>query len=316
MPGREQLTHAENEIATHSGLSHPSILPLLESQIVSSSSRGGAGNRRHPSSQNSTSASHISIGIEDEPASESCGTALLVLPALPDGDLAKEVERLRGMPPIVGQRHRGLASHDILDIFMQARAQSVKSAQLVSFPSLPPPNAKLCDALIYLHEVKGLAHLDVKPHNLLIERPAGEGIDRGRGVDGGRGGEASRDKESGACTASALSAPKRPCSYRVFLTDFGSAEPRMACPSTRRDALSLQDQAAAHCTATYRAPELWDVPTGLPLDLAKCDIWAAGCTFFHVMYGCSPFQQAADQPGGSIALAALNCSVPWPKEGR
>ena len=59
------------------------------------------------------------------------------------------------------------------------------------------------------------------------------------------------------------------------------------------------------------------VPRQLPqLDYAKCDIWAAGCLLYSIMYGgqyaASPFQWAADQPGGSIALAALNCSVRWP----
>jgi serine/threonine kinase 16 len=96
--------------------------------------------------------------------------------------------------------------------------------------------------------------------------------------------------------------------------DFGSAQKRHIQPATRREALSIQETAEAHCTASYRAPELFDVPTGQALDYAKCDIWSAGCTLYHAMYGCSPFQKAVDQPGGSIALAVMNCSIPWPKD--
>ncbi len=53
--------------------------------------------------------------------------------------------------------------------------------------------------------------------------------------------------------------------------------------------------------------------TGTPLDYARCDIWAAGATLYHSMYGASPFQRAMDQPGGSLALAVLNGSIMWPK---
>ena len=71
--------------------------------------------------------------------------------------------------------------------------------------------------------------------------------------------------------------------YRAALMDFGSAMPRLVTPSTRRQALDLQEDAGAHCTATYRAPELFDVPTGIALDLAKCDMWSAGCLLFATM---------------------------------
>ena len=85
-----------------------------------------------------------------------------------------------------------------------------------------------------------------------------------------------------------------------------------------------QEDAEANCTATFRAPELFDIPTGrqvwglvtlerlqvrdvtpitainllmyIPpqLDYAKCDIWSVGCLLYGLMYGgqyaASPFQ--------------------------
>lgn len=72
--------------------------------------------------------------------------------------------------------------------------------------------------------------------------------------------------------------------YKAVLMDFGSAMPRLATPLTRQQALDLQEDAAAHCTATYRAPELFDVPTGLTIDLARSDVWSAGCLLFAAMY--------------------------------
>ena len=72
--------------------------------------------------------------------------------------------------------------------------------------------------------------------------------------------------------------------YKAVLMDFGSAMPRFTTPSTRQQALDLQEDAGAHCTATYRAPELFDVPTGLTIDLARSDIWSAGCLLFATMY--------------------------------
>lgn len=43
---------------------------------------------------------------------------------------------------------------------------------------------------------------------------------------------------------------------------------------TRQQALLEQDIAAEHCTMPYRAPELFDVKTGVELD-EKVDIWVS-----------------------------------------
>lgn len=174
------------------------------------------------------------------------------------------------------------------------------------------PASQVCEALHYLHESKGIAHRDIKPHNVLIVRPLSSGGTLS--ADASSSGGPNGDLEAGASQK-----PARPSSgtgaYSAMLMDFGSAASRHVTPATRREALALQEEAEALCTATYRAPELFDVPTGLPLDFAKCDVWAAGCLLYAGMYGASPFQHAVEQTGGSIALATLNCSLPWPRTG-
>ncbi len=51
----------------------------------------------------------------------------------------------------------------------------------------------------------------------------------------------------------------------------------------------------ANCTATFRAPELWDVPSPCTLNQGACDVWAAGCTLYAMMYEQSPFQISLNQ---------------------
>lgn len=77
----------------------------------------------------------------------------------------------------------------------------------------------------------------------------------------------------------------------------------------------------------YRAPELFDVKTGVTLD-EKVDIWVSlpitthpfsdnsqslGCTLFALAYSHSPFENTqTTEQGGSIAMAVLNAQYKHP----
>ncbi|KAH9930023.1 Pkinase-domain-containing protein [Fomitopsis serialis] len=97
------------------------------------------------------------------------------------------------------------------------------------------------------------------------------------------------------------------------LMDFGSAMKARIKIENRSQALLQQDLAAEQCTMAYRAPELFDVKTGITLD-EKVDIWSLGCTLFALAYSHSPFEnmQTTEQ-GGSIAMAVMNAQYKHPQ---
>ncbi|KAG2139198.1 protein kinase [Suillus bovinus] len=97
-----------------------------------------------------------------------------------------------------------------------------------------------------------------------------------------------------------------------ILMDFGSTVKARIKIDSRSLALLQQDIAAEQSTMAYRAPELFDVKTGVTLD-EKVDIWSLGCTLFALAYSHSPFEniQTTEQ-GGSIAMAVLNAQYKHP----
>ncbi|GAA5933799.1 uncharacterized protein JCM15063_000469 [Sporobolomyces koalae] len=97
-----------------------------------------------------------------------------------------------------------------------------------------------------------------------------------------------------------------------ILMDFGSALPARIEVPDRRIALLQQDLAAEHCSMPFRAPELFDVKTGVTLD-EKVDIWSLGCTLYAMAYSTSPFETTQESShGGSIAMAVLNGKYSFP----
>lgn len=98
---------------------------------------------------------------------------------------------------------------------------------------------------------------------------------------------------------------------RPVLMDFGSCAPARITVSTRQQALELQDLAAEHCTLPYRAPELFDVKTGISVD-ERVDVWSLGCTIFALMYGVSPFEQQQNETGASLNMAILSGQYKFP----
>ncbi|WIA19338.1 hypothetical protein OEZ85_003970 [Tetradesmus obliquus] len=275
----EKLSAARKEVEVLRALSHVHCLHLLDHAI-------------NPCSSSSSLAYSV----------------LLVFPAYEDGTLADELERLAAAG-------RQLSSHQVLDIFRQ-----------------------ICAGVAHMHS-RGYAHMDIKPHNVLIRRPrssssssraqrqqqqqlprppsalqmvmtaAGRGAAAAAGDDGGDGDGADEQRGLAGDVEAGRSLVVR--GYEAVLTDFGSARSIPIHIDSRAAALTVQENAEAHCTATFRAPELFDVPSHCTLD-GRLDVWALGCTLYAMMYGASPFQQAVDQ-GASLALAVMNCLIPWPK---
>eukprot|EP01018_Ginkgo_biloba_P039811 Gb_41703 [translate_table: standard] len=96
-----------------------------------------------------------------------------------------------------------------------------------------------------------------------------------------------------------------------ILMDFGSAAPAKREVRSRSEALKVQEWAAEHCSAPYRAPELWDCPSHADID-ERTDIWSLGCTLYAIMYGMSPFEYSLGESGGSLQLAAMSGQLKWP----
>eukprot|EP00246_Nothoceros_aenigmaticus_P006304 TRINITY_DN19121_c0_g1_i1.p1 TRINITY_DN19121_c0_g1~~TRINITY_DN19121_c0_g1_i1.p1 ORF type:complete len:399 (+),score=60.11 TRINITY_DN19121_c0_g1_i1:150-1199(+) len=101
----------------------------------------------------------------------------------------------------------------------------------------------------------------------------------------------------------------------AVLMDFGSTAPAIRRIRSRTEALQLQEWAAQHSSAPYRAPELWDCPSHADLE-QRTDIWALGCTLFALMYGVSPFEYSLGEAGGSLQLAAMSGQIKWPPPAR
>ncbi|XP_062354030.1 serine/threonine-protein kinase 16 isoform X1 [Cinclus cinclus] len=111
------------------------------------------------------------------------------------------------------------------------------------------------------------------------------------------------------------------------LMDLGSMNQARIEVSSSQEAMAVQDWAAQRCTISYRAPELFTVPSQCVID-ERTDIWvriqpsglphpllqgctdtitlqSLGCVLYCMMFGEGPYD-AIFQKGDSVALAVQN----------
>ena len=146
----------------------------------------------------------------------------------------------------------------------------------------------------------GYAHRDMKPHNILL---AGEHCYANP--------HAAQSPASASAAAAAALAPGAGLASEPtpILIDLGSATPIPETPLDRRAAATIQDRAAEHSTASYRAPELWDVRVGVVLD-ERADLFSLGLILYYMAFGCSAFENEIE---GVLTLAIRQGNVRFPE---
>ena len=100
------------------------------------------------------------------------------------------------------------------------------------------------------------------------------------------------------------------------LVDLGSCSAFAEPLRDRRDCLALQDFAAAHCTLSYRAPELWQPQIG-DARQGAADVFALGALGWALAFGYSPFESELRARGPVIVESshsrALSAPAPPPR---
>ena len=90
---------------------------------------------------------------------------------------------------------------------------------------------------------------------------------------------------------------------RPILMDFGSTMKARVKIENRSQALLQQDIAAEQSTMAYRAPELFDVKTGVTID-EKVDIWSLGIMAIEMIENEPPYLD--EEPLKALYLIATN----------
>ncbi|DBB02259.1 TPA: hypothetical protein ACH3X3_011281 [Trebouxia sp. C0006] len=171
---------------------------------------------------------------------------------------------------------------------------------------------QVCHGVQALHScTPPLAHRDIKPHNVLLQRHKQHDSEAADPI----GSQSHPGDDLEAQPLHAVGAEPVSSSYHAVVMDFGSCQTAHVEVRNRTEALAVQEDAEAHCTAPYKAPELFDVPSQCTID-ERVDVWSLGCLLYFMMYGISPFERAVNEAGGSLALAVINNKLWWPPQDR
>ncbi|NWH59715.1 STK16 kinase, partial [Geococcyx californianus] len=146
----------------------------------------------------------------------------------------------------------------------------------------------ICCGLQAIHS-KGYAHRDLKPTNVLLDED-----DRPVLMDLGSMNQAHIEVNSSREAMAVQVGALRHHPTIPFLLQ--ALHPYPHPP--------LQDWAAQRCTISYRAPELFTVPSQCVID-ERTDIWSLGCVLYCMMFGEGPYDSIF-QKGDSVALAVQN----------
>ena len=141
---------------------------------------------------------------------------------------------------------------------------------------------RICAGVQTLHEKGGYTHRDIKLENILL-------------LPSHKNNNNNSNQQQ----------------QQPVLMDFGSAGPLQRTLTTRRDVLSVMDEAAQHTTLPYRPPELFEggVRTGYTLDYRAVDVWSLACTLHALLYGASPFEcDFGLTTGGGCSIRIVDCT--------
>lgn len=163
----------------------------------------------------------------------------------------------------------------------------------------------ICQGAQAIHAV-GKRHCDMKPHNVLLSFPySGSSPALTAPTPPPAAAASSSSSSDGSKPLPTLSSEPLP-----IIIDLGSADTLSITPADRKEAFALQERAAEHTTASYRAPELFDVKVGQVID-ERTDLWSLALVLYFMAFGQSAFENEAE---GVMTLAIRSGALTIPEE--